>query len=216
MSDPPARRHPRGDRSAWFNLIAPKRTPGFSRLRPARQNTRCTWTSGDGKRVLVCTVGTTTLFYDARCIDDLYTMLQAAGDWVELGGADEQKPAKEGTVEAWGRSPDNPVGGWYWLEEGAPRSIRGVYPAAHGGAGSVRARAQHKGQSHARQISGPGANGDCTAADPHATGLLNGPPLSDRPRHHLSRQRDEVVQIELAHRAPTCRALRDLGAELLV
>jgi len=60
----------------------------------------------DGVRVLVCTVGTTTLYYDARCIDDLYAMLKAAGDWVELGGADEQKPAKEGTVEAWGRSPE--------------------------------------------------------------------------------------------------------------
>jgi hypothetical protein len=67
----------------------------------------------DGLPVLVCTVGTTVLYYDARCIDDLYTMLKEAGDWVELGGADEQKPAKEGTVEAWGRSPSNPVHGWY-------------------------------------------------------------------------------------------------------
>jgi len=56
----------------------------------------------DGVRVLVCTVGKTVLLYDARCIDDLHAMLQAAEDWVELGGADEQKPAKEGTVEAWG------------------------------------------------------------------------------------------------------------------
>ena len=31
-------------------------------------------------------------------------MLEARGDWVELGGADEQKPAKDGTVEVWGRS----------------------------------------------------------------------------------------------------------------
>jgi hypothetical protein len=66
----------------------------------------------DGVRVLVCTVGKTVLLYDARCVDDLHAMLKAAGDWVELGGADEQKPAKEGTVEAWGRSPDIPVGGW--------------------------------------------------------------------------------------------------------
>ena len=62
----------------------------------------------DGLRVLVCTVGTTTLYYDARCIDDLHAMLKEAGDWVELGGADEQKPAKEGTVEGWGRSEANP------------------------------------------------------------------------------------------------------------
>jgi|SRR5450755_2438779 hypothetical protein len=44
----------------------------------------------DGVRVLVCTVGKTVLFYDARCIDDLHAMLNAAGGWVELGGADEQ------------------------------------------------------------------------------------------------------------------------------
>ncbi len=37
---------------------------------------------------------------------------------MELGSADEQKPAKEGTVEAWGRSPKNPVEGWYGLKKG--------------------------------------------------------------------------------------------------
>jgi hypothetical protein len=67
---------------------------------------------------LVCTVGKTVLLYDARCIDDLHTMLKQRGDWMELGSADEQKPAKEGTVEAWGRSPTNPVGGWYGLKKG--------------------------------------------------------------------------------------------------
>jgi hypothetical protein len=67
---------------------------------------------------LVCTVGTTVLHYDLRCIDDLHAMLKAHGDWMDLGSADEQKPAKEGTVEAWGRSPDNPVGGWYGLKKG--------------------------------------------------------------------------------------------------
>jgi hypothetical protein len=72
----------------------------------------------DGMRILVCTVGTTVLHYDARCIDDLHAMLQAAGDWVELGGADEQKTAKDGTVEAWGRSAENPIGGWYGLKKG--------------------------------------------------------------------------------------------------
>ena len=80
----------------------------------------------DGKTVLVCTVGSTVLLYDARCIDDLYAMLQAAGGWVELGGTDEQKPAKEGTVEAWGRSESNPVGGWYGLKKGL-RGRFGVY-----------------------------------------------------------------------------------------
>jgi hypothetical protein len=72
----------------------------------------------DGVRVLVCTVGKTVLLYDARCVDDLHAMLKAAGGWVELGGADEQKPAKDGTIEAWGRSEKNPVGGWYGLKKG--------------------------------------------------------------------------------------------------
>jgi hypothetical protein len=80
----------------------------------------------DGKRVLVCTVGKTVLSYDARCIEDLHKMLKTNGDWVELGGADEQKPAKEGTAEAWGRSADNPVGGWYGLKKGF-RGRFGVY-----------------------------------------------------------------------------------------
>jgi hypothetical protein len=76
--------------------------------------------------ILVCTVGSTVLYYDARCINDLHAMLKAAGDWVELGGADEQKAAKEGTVEAWGRSPTNPLGGWYGLKKGL-RGRFGVY-----------------------------------------------------------------------------------------
>ena len=80
----------------------------------------------DGTKVLVCTVGKTVLLYDARCIDDLHKMLQAAGDWVDLGGTDEQKPAKDGTVEAWGRSPTNPIGGWYGLKKGF-RGRFGVY-----------------------------------------------------------------------------------------
>ena len=72
----------------------------------------------DGKDVLVCTVGKTVLLYDARCIEDLHAMLTQHGDWMDLGSADEQKDARTGTVEAWGRSPDNPVGGWYGLKKG--------------------------------------------------------------------------------------------------
>jgi hypothetical protein len=67
---------------------------------------------------LVCTVGKTVLLYDARCIEDLHAMLKQHGDWMELGSADEQKPAKDGTVEAWGRSHANPIGGWYGLKKG--------------------------------------------------------------------------------------------------
>ena len=80
----------------------------------------------DGKEIIVCTVGKTVLHYDARCINDLHTMLKKHGDWMELGGADEQKPAKDDTVEAWGRSEKNPVGGWYGLKKGL-RGRFGVY-----------------------------------------------------------------------------------------
>lgn len=72
----------------------------------------------DGKKIIVCKVGSTILHYDARCIEDLHTYLKEKGDWVELGAADEQKPAKEGTIEAWGRSESNPIGGWYGLKKG--------------------------------------------------------------------------------------------------
>jgi hypothetical protein len=80
----------------------------------------------DGREVIVCTVGKTVLLYDARCINDLHAMLKDHGDWMELGAADEQKPAKEGTVEAWGRSETNPVGGWYGLKKGL-RGRFGMY-----------------------------------------------------------------------------------------
>jgi len=67
---------------------------------------------------LVVQVGSTQLRYRLRCIEDLHSMLKANGDWMLLGSADEQKPAAEGTVEAWGRSPKNPVSGWYGLKKG--------------------------------------------------------------------------------------------------
>jgi hypothetical protein len=75
---------------------------------------------------LVCTVGTTVLRYQLRCLDDLHAMLKERADWVPLGSADEQKPAEDGTVEAWGRSPSNPVGGWYGLKKGL-RGRFGMY-----------------------------------------------------------------------------------------
>lgn len=67
---------------------------------------------------LVVQVGATELRYHLRCIDDLHAMLQTHGDWMALGNADEQKPTAADTVEAWGRSADNPVGGWYGLKKG--------------------------------------------------------------------------------------------------
>jgi len=67
---------------------------------------------------VVCQVGSTKLTYDARAIEDLHAWLKEQADWVPLGAADEQKPAGEGTVEAWGRSESNPVRGWYGLRKG--------------------------------------------------------------------------------------------------
>jgi hypothetical protein len=72
---------------------------------------------------LVCVVGTTKLSYHLRCIEDLHAMLKKHGDWMLLGSADEQKPAAEGTVEAWARSPKNPVKGWY----GSKKGLRGRF-----------------------------------------------------------------------------------------
>jgi hypothetical protein len=51
---------------------------------------------------LVCQVGSTQLKYHLRAIDDLHQMLKDHDDW----------------IEAWGRSDDNPVGGWYGLRKG--------------------------------------------------------------------------------------------------
>lgn len=67
---------------------------------------------------LVCLVGSTKLRYLARCLDDVPTMLAGHGDWMELGSADENKAAKNATLEAWARSESNPVGGWYGLRKG--------------------------------------------------------------------------------------------------
>jgi hypothetical protein len=78
--------------------------------------------------VLVCTVGKTVLHYDLRIIDDLHSWLQEQGDWVPLGNADEQKPAAKGTVEAWARSPENPIGGWYGLKKGLRGRVGNYVP----------------------------------------------------------------------------------------
>jgi hypothetical protein len=67
---------------------------------------------------LVCQVGSTTLKYHLRSIEDFHAWLLEQGDWVLLGAADELKPAADGTVEAWGRSEANPVAGWYGLRKG--------------------------------------------------------------------------------------------------
>ncbi len=75
---------------------------------------------------LVCVVGKTTLAYQLRCLEDLHAMLVDHGDWMALGSADEQKTPAEDTVEAWGRSEKNPVGGFYGLKKGL-RGRFGMY-----------------------------------------------------------------------------------------
>lgn len=75
---------------------------------------------------LVCVVGSTRLKYKKRAIEDLAEWLTEQGDWVPLGGADEKKPAPDGSVEAWGRSESNPIGGWYGTRNGY-RGRFGVY-----------------------------------------------------------------------------------------
>ena len=109
---------------------------------------------------LVVQVGKTELRYHLRCLDDLHAMLTARGDWVPLGSADEQKPAAEGTVEAWARADDNPVGGWYGLKKGLRGRFAQLRAAGHGGARPGRGRAQPAQQPHARQVGPPGELSD--------------------------------------------------------
>ena len=105
-----------GTKAAPFKLKTPPLTSDYEMYFDVK----------DGKDVIVCVVGKTTLLYDRRCLNDPHAMLKNHGDWMELGSADEQKPAKEGTVEAWGRSAQNPVGGWYGLKKGL-RGRFGMY-----------------------------------------------------------------------------------------
>jgi hypothetical protein len=88
-----------------------KTPPGTSEYKMYRDET-------SDPPALMCLVGTTKLSYHLRCLEDLRSMLKKHGDWMLLGSADEQKPAAEGTVEAWARSSKNPVKGWYGLKKG--------------------------------------------------------------------------------------------------
>jgi hypothetical protein len=107
---------PEGTKDDPWQLKTP---PGTSDYTMYRDETR-------DPPALICQVGTSQLSYDLRCIEDLHAMLKQRGDWMALGSADEQKPAKEDTVEAWGRSQSNPVGGWYGLKKGM-RGRFGMY-----------------------------------------------------------------------------------------
>ena len=97
-----------GTREDPWNLTTP---PGKSEYQAYRDE-------GSDPPAVVAQVGSTQVRYHLSAIDDLHAMLSARGDWMALGNADEQKPAAEGTVEAWARAPENPVGGWYGLKKG--------------------------------------------------------------------------------------------------
>ena len=100
--------HGAGSKDDRWKLQTPSQTSAYE-----------AWRDGDATPpALVVQVGTTRLAYQLRGIEDLHAMLRARGDWVELGNADEGKPVKEGSVEAWARAEDNPVGGYYGLRKG--------------------------------------------------------------------------------------------------
>jgi hypothetical protein len=108
--------HGTGTKDNPWQLQTPAGTSAYSMYRD----------HGSDPPSIVCMVGSSKLLYDARAIEELHAWLLEQGDWVPLGGADEQKPAPEGSVEAWGRSPENPRGGWYGLKKGM-RGRFGVY-----------------------------------------------------------------------------------------
>jgi hypothetical protein len=95
-----------------------KEDPWILKIPPGKSEYQVYKDEAANPPALICVVGKTKLSYQLRCLEDLHAMLKEYGDWMPLGSTDEQKPAKEGTVEAWARSPDNPVGGWYGLKKG--------------------------------------------------------------------------------------------------
>jgi len=105
------------EQDPWVLTTAPG-TSGYTMYRD----------EGSEPPALICRVGSTTLRYDARAVGDLHGWLVAQGGWVPLGGADEKKDAAPGTVEAFGRAPDNPVGGWYGLRKGYRGRFGGYLP----------------------------------------------------------------------------------------
>lgn len=107
-ASPPGSNSKSGTKESPWTLTTPSGQSEFQAYRDATLD----------PPALVVTVGKTELRYHLRCLEDLQAMLRKHGDWMPLGSADEQKPAKEGTVEAWARSSANPVGGWYGLKKG--------------------------------------------------------------------------------------------------
>jgi hypothetical protein len=107
---------PNGTKEKPWELQTPPGTSDFQAYRDADAE----------PPALVIQVGKTQLRYHLSCIEDLHAMLTKKADWVPLGSADEQKPAAEGTVEAWDRAASNPEKGWYGLKKGL-RGRFGMY-----------------------------------------------------------------------------------------
>ncbi|MCB0534782.1 MAG: hypothetical protein KDC61_05870 [Saprospiraceae bacterium] len=99
------------------NKIGTKENPTVLKTPPQTSEYTMHVEEKDGKEILVCTVGSTVLHYDIRCLSDLHEMLKNHGDWMLLGSKDEKAEAEADTVEFWGRSKDNPIGGWYGLKK---------------------------------------------------------------------------------------------------
>lgn len=118
-----------GEGGAWVMTIRGTGTPDDPwtlRTPPGKSEFSAFRDAAADPPALVVRVGTTELRYHLRCIDDLHAMLRERGDWMALGGTDEQKETPPDTVEAWARSSDNPVAGWYGLKKGL-RGRFGVY-----------------------------------------------------------------------------------------
>ncbi len=102
----------------YRKLIGTKENPLTLKTPPLSSEYTMHVDEKDGKDILVCTVKTTVLHYDIRCLNDLHEMLKKHGDWMLMGSKDEKVETKPDTVEHWGRSADNPVGGFYGLKKG--------------------------------------------------------------------------------------------------
>lgn len=102
----------------YRELIGTKENPLVLKTPPLSSEYTMHVDEKDGKDILVCTVKSTVLHYDIRCLKDLHEMLKNRGDWMLMGSKDEKVETKPDTVEHWGRSADNPVGGFYGLKKG--------------------------------------------------------------------------------------------------
>lgn len=95
-----------------------KDDPWVLKTPPGKSEHQMYQDEGADPPALICIVCSTKLSYQLRCLEDAQAMLKKNGDWMPLGSKDEKQDVQEGTLEAWARSPDNPVGGWYGLKKG--------------------------------------------------------------------------------------------------